>query len=75
MTNTSLGSYITNPLAKQSGKVYLIELYLQIILLLVDIGANWFLFVFVGGAVSLHNPVQIEAGSHSVCYPTGAGSK
>jgi hypothetical protein len=43
--------------------------------MLVDIGENWFLFIFVGGAISLHNPVQIEAGSYSVCYPTGGGSK
>jgi hypothetical protein len=84
MTNAYLYFYITNLLENQSGKVYLIEVCLQIILLLVHIGAtgmahlkstNWCLFIFVGGAVSLHHTVQIEAGSHSVCHPTGAGSK
>jgi hypothetical protein len=75
MTNVFLCFYITNLLTKQNGKFYLIELCLQIILLVVHIGANWCLFIFVGGAVSLHHPVQIKAGSHSVCHPTGAGSK
>ena len=75
MTNAFLCFYITNLLTKQSGKAYLIEFCLQIILLLVYIDANRCLFIFVGGAVSLHHPVQIEAGSHSVCHPTAIGSK
>jgi hypothetical protein len=71
----SLWFSITYLLTKQSGKVYLIELFLQIILLLVHIGENWCFFIFVGGAVSLHHPVQIEeAGSDSVCHLTGTGS-
>ena len=75
MTNASLCFYIINILTKESGEVYLIELCLQITLLLVHIAANWCLFISVGGALSLHHPVQIETGSHSVCHPTGAGSK
>jgi len=75
MTDVSLCFYIINLLTKEIDEVYLIELCLQIALLLMHIGANWCLFIFVCGALSLHYPVQIEAGSHSNCHPTGAGSK